>query len=579
MKKNEIKRMIDSLPKGSINKKIINGKEYYYHRYMDNGKRKEVIVHKDEINDLRKQIDKRKKLEKEYKTNTFDNNDNHIFNTGVIIGNDLKDIAISVSSYKKRGLYKDLENYLYTNSDKVLILYGLRRTGKTTLIKQALLNMNKNDLNKAAFIQISATNTLKDINADLKYLKANDYKYIFIDEVTLMKDFISGAAIFSDIFVSLGMKIVLSGTDSLGFLFSEDEQLYDRSILLHTTFIPYKEFEEVLDIRGIDKYIEYGGTMSISGNNYNIFSNKKKADEYVNSAIAHNIQHSLALYQYGNHFRSLKNLFDNNELTNTINRIVEDINHRFTLEVLTRDFKSNDLALSSNNLRKDINNPTDILDKVNINKVTNRLKKLLEIKNINETNVFINEDVLKEINEYLHLLDIVEYIEIDDFAKNNNKTYRNIITQPGLRYAQAEYLIESLLKDETMNNLSLREKNYILDRILCEIKGRMLEDIILLETKLANKDKEVYIIHFPIGEFHMLVFNKSEASCEIYEIKHSDKIVANQYRHLIDKDKCDKVSFKYGNITNKIVLYRGKKTKVEDIEYINVEDYLKSLYL
>ena len=55
------------------------------------------------------------------------------------------------------------------------------------------------------------------------------------------------------------------GTDSLGFLFTEDEQLYDRCVLLHTTFIPYREFESVLGIHGIDEYIRYGGTMSLGG--------------------------------------------------------------------------------------------------------------------------------------------------------------------------------------------------------------------------------------------------------------------------------------------------------------------------
>ena len=51
----------------------------------------------------------------------------------------------------------------------------------------------------------------------------DEYKYVFIDEVTLIEDFIEGAALFSDIFAACGMKIVLSGTDSLGFFFSEDE--------------------------------------------------------------------------------------------------------------------------------------------------------------------------------------------------------------------------------------------------------------------------------------------------------------------------------------------------------------------
>lgn len=40
----------------------------------------------------------------------------------------------------------------------------------------------------------------------------------------------------------MGMKIVLSGTDSLGFWLAMDEELYDRAKPIHTTFIPYREY-------------------------------------------------------------------------------------------------------------------------------------------------------------------------------------------------------------------------------------------------------------------------------------------------------------------------------------------------
>lgn len=52
-------------------------------------------------------------------------------------------------------------------------------------------------------------------------------------------------------------------------MFTEDKELYDRCIMSHTTFIPYREFERVLGVVGIDDYIRYGGTMSPSGKQYN----------------------------------------------------------------------------------------------------------------------------------------------------------------------------------------------------------------------------------------------------------------------------------------------------------------------
>lgn len=281
------------------------------------------------------------------------------------------------------------------------------------------------------------------------------------------------------------MKIVLSGTDSLGFLFTEDEQLYDRCIMLHTTFIPYREFEAVLGISGIDEYIRYGGTMSLGGVHYNetsTFSSKKSTDEYIDTAIAHNIQHSLRCYQYGDHFRHLRDLYERNELTSAINRVVEDINHRFTLEVLSRDWKSHDLGISAGNLRRDRKNPTDILDRIDLPAVTDRLRKLLEIRNKKEQTVKLDEAHAAEIKEYLDLLDLTQEIDVLHLPDVNTKSSRTVISQPGLRYAQANALISSLLLDETFSALSLGERSAVQERILTEIKGRMLEDIVLLET-------------------------------------------------------------------------------------------------
>ena len=389
-------------------------------------------------------------------------------------------------------------------------------------------------------------------------------------------DFIEGAALFSDVYAASGMKIVLSGTDSLGFVFSEDEQLYDRCIMLHTTFIPYREFEEVLGIKGIDEYIRYGGTMSMGGIKYNAtptFASKKSTDEYVDSAIAKNIQHSLKNYRYEAHFGSLIELYNRNELTSAINRIIEDINHRFTIEVLTRQFRSTDLRISENNLRS----TNDILDRIDKEKVTQRLREILEIKNKEEQTVEITEEHRAQIKDYLDLLDLTLDIDIIHMSNLNRKETRTVITQPGMRYSQAVALINQIMLDETFQTLSLTERNMVTERILNEIKGRMMEDIVLLETKKARPNCQVFKLQFAVGEFDMVVFDPDHACCEIYEVKHSKEIDKNQIRHLTDPAKCNDTAFRYGSIQGKYILYRGADTVVDEIKYLNVEDYLKAL--
>ena len=588
----KVQKEIAELPAGYISKKNINGKTRYYLQWTEEGKKKSKYVDDALVADLRAKIERRRELQKKEKELTFMlpkpqkpermEEEEHIFKTNVMLGENLKSYVKAVANYKKRNLYKNICDYVYGDvRDRVFILYGLRRTGKTTLIRQVIAEMNEEDFSKTAFIQVGAGIGLSDINQDLKYLMNDEYKYVFIDEVTLIEDFIEGAALFSDIFAACGMKIVLSGTDSLGFFFSEDEQLYDRCIFLHTTFIPYREFEEVLGIKGIDEYICYGGTMSLGGVHYNeksTFASKKSVDEYVDSAIAKNIQHSLKCYQYGGHFRALYDLYEKGELTSAINRVVEDVNHRFTLDVLTKDFMSHDLGISARNLRNDRQNQNDILDRIDKEEFTKRLKNLLEIRNKEEQIVMISEDHRREIKEYLDALDLTVDIDIQTLPVGREKNYKTVFTQPGMRYSQAKELVQSLLEDGEFQELSIDERNAVIERILSDIKGRMMEDIVLLETKIANPKKQVFQLQFAVGEFDMVVADNANATCEIYEVKHSKEQAKEQFRHLIDEEKLKNTEFRYGKITKRTVIYRGENATLENgIEYRNVEDYLKSL--
>lgn len=590
MRINELRNLISSLPNGSISKKNINGKTYYYHRYKEGNKRIEKYIDFSTVSELQNKIEKRRMLEKELKRLISLNGENLLvsnkskYNTNIRRGENLFKFIKPVDKFNHRFCFDEIVNYLDSDiSGKVLLLYGLRRTGKTTLIKQAILNMNEADFKDSAYIQILPKDTLASLNEDLVTLEKEGVRFVFIDEVTLLSDFIEGASLFSDIYASSGMKIVLSGTDSLGFMITKKEQLYDRSILVHTTYISYKEFKEVLGIEGIDEYIKYGGTMCTSGSNYssfNLWNDYQTINEYVDTSIAKNIQHSLNNYQDGNHFRHLQDLHDKNELTNIINRVVEDINHRFTKEVILKDFKSNDLRISKRNLRKDKMLPNFILDKIDEDKINMKLAKLLDIINEDSRKVLIDENHLKEIEEYLELLNVIYKVKIVNLPSFSNSKEKTVISQPGLRFNQATHLASCLLEDGVFSSLSVYDKSYILYRIENEIKGRMLEDLVLLETKLSNPSLNVFKIEFSVGEFDMVVVNNEMLFCDIYEIKYSDKRIIDQTRHLNDIEKCLMTEFKFGSIRKKCVIYQGETTTEFGVEYINVDEFLtKGYYL
>lgn len=590
----EIEREIALLPEGSIATKRIREKEYFYHRMTINGKRVEKYVAFEDVSEMKNQIEKRKRLEKqlnelktvvvrkeetEKKEILLNQND---LKTTVRFGKLLRSQTDITKKYKKRECITKLREFVFgSHQDKVFIIYGLRRTGKTTMIRQILAELPDTEFSKAAFIQVRSRDTLEDVDADLRLLEEKGFKYVFIDEVTLLEDFIEGAAIFADIYASSGMKIVLSGTDSLGFAFSKEEYLYDRCIMLHTTFIPYREFEEVLGIQGIDEYIRYGGTMSLSGINYNQetpFSNSKTAEEYIDTAIAKNIQHSLRMYHEGGHFRQLLDLNEQGELTNVINRVVENINHSFTRRVVEKTFESHDISVTAINLLKDREKPVNIKKHMDLDAVTKGIMQMLDILNKEEQSIDIEDSHMTQIKEYLTLLDLLMEIDLESLPEVDRKSSLTVITQPGMRYAQANAIVENLLLDAKFQELSAEERQRILERLLNEIRGRMMEEIVLLETKIAKPDKKVFKLQFAIGEFDMVVSDPITLSCEIYEIKHSKERTPEQCRHITNEEKCEMTAHRYGEIKGRYVIYRGEDAIVNDVLYLNVEDYLKALY-
>ena len=197
--------------------------------------------------------------------------------------------------------------------------------------------------------------------------------------------------------------------------------------------------------------------------------------------------------------------------------------------------------------------------------------------NITDVRQILQFAIDAEIKEYLAQLDLIMEIDEEYLPVSNSEDKKVVITQPGMRYSQATELVNSILQDEKFSSFSATERAYILERILSEVKGRMLEDIILIETKLANPKKQVFQLRFAIGEFDMVVADNETATCEIFEIKYSKEIIDKQYQHLNDDKKCEDAAFRFGTITGKYVIYRGETKDVDGVKYVNVEEYLKSL--
>lgn len=478
------------------------------------------------------------------------------FKTNIILGDPLKDFVSDVSLLEKRDCFSRITCFLESSiTNRVCILYGLRRTGKTTMMKQAILD---SPIEKCAYIKTAPSDTIDNFNHDLKLLYNRGIKNVFIDEVTSMEDFIDTASIFSDIFAPLGLKIVLSGTDSLSFWLAEGEELYDRTVMVHTTFIPFHEHSRLLKTDSLDEYIQYGGTLYKGQSNLEdktasagevCFQDDESARRYTETAICNNILNSLSFYENGGHFRHLRSLYLAGKLTDAINRVIENENYEFVASILN---ESDAAAL--------------------------RLQEILNTRNTENQTIGITDTHIFEIKQYLTPLDLIVELPVKTETADFKPFYNTVFTQPGLRYSRVKALIYSL--DPQFVSASERDKDIVTERILTEVLERMTEDIVRLETTIYLKNKyNVFKFQFTRGELDMVIYNPEADNCRIYEIKHSDKADENQYRNLVDEDKCKLIEARFGRITNRIVLYNGDNLPINEagVEYRNISEYLREL--
>lgn len=507
------------------------------------------------------------------------------FYTNVVTGAGLQALANSVAKYGKRDCFSTLQKFVAGSYDgKICILYGLRRTGKTTLLFQMLSEL---PIEKTAYIKVQTIDDMSRLTKDLKALFELGYRYVFIDEITLLNDFIDTAAVLSDVFSMMGMKIVVSGTDSLGFAMANRDELYDRSVTIHTSFIPFREYARLLNICSVDSYIEYGGTLKMENMSFDdpdaafdevAFRDDESTRKYIDTAISRNIQHTLKNDHYGEYFNQLRELYEKGELTNVINRIVQHMNHRFVLRVVEDEFKSHDFGSAKELLLHDL--PAEratVLYDVNEKQILERLKAIIEVKEKSETTVLITQEHIDKVKKYLLMLDLI--VNCPERYESGKQAEHIVFSQPGMRYAIAKALVYSLMQDAYFASIPEADKAYITGKILDDVKGRMLEDIVLLEVcKAAPSTMEAFKFKFDAGgEFDMVIYDKTSQNCRIYEIKHSAKVNEKQTIHLRDAEKCQIVEKRFGPISGKFVLYRGKDTFAEGVQYLNVENFLCGL--
>ncbi len=578
----ELEKQIAELPIGYISRKMIHGKLRFYQQWTENGKIKSRYIKDGQLEALEEGIAKRRELQKQLKELKARQPAGKTgmggrmgagygrsagrgpkFRTNVVIGRALAGLTEGLENSGRRfnqGMLRDYLEGRIGSDGRVCLLTGLRRTGKTTMIRQAIRDLTPEQAERAAYIKVTAADNMEKLNSDLNLLYDMGYRYVFIDEVTLMSDFIDDAALLSDVHAAQGMRVVLTGTDSLAFCLALRQELYDRAVTVSTTFIPFREHRRLLGLDGIDGYIRYGGTLRAGEMGpdgftaeHATFRDGASTKEYIDSAVCRNIERSLVGSKDLSQFRNLRALQESGDLMEVVERVMVNMNLNFLLLILSKNPMFQNLRLAAWNLKND------------------RARE--------EQAAGITRAHVSEVKQALVEMDLVVECPAEVPQAGSEPIERVIFTQPGIRSCQIRTLLQTLMSTEKFVGLSEVNKRDMAEKVMADVSARMLEDIILLETEKARAGShQVYKLQINAGVFGMVVYHIADNSCYICELRSGARMAPEQYRRLADADKYNQIEKRFGPIRQRFILCDDPQAQsADDITFCRPEDYLCGL--
>lgn len=545
----------NEFPTGNITYKTIKGRKYAYYQWSEGGKQRSRRVRDEEIDDLTEKIRRRKSTEREQAARAEILPEDPTF-CAVKTGDELTAFAVKAEG-EARACAAALQSYLSEeNTTRVLVLCGLRRTGKTRLMREALGSMSADARRRAAFLQMSPAVDALKLNCDLKRLVRRGFCTFFVDDVTRSADACACLSLCADLYAVTGIKMILSG-DGLDFCEASARQ-NDRCITVRTTEFPFREAERVLGATGWEDYICRGGTVNRAENP---FATVERADEYAEVALVRNLRGAV-LRNGGDAFPLLCREKDEVRLTEILRREVFALNRRAAADALCKALSAHDLwAKPTWRSWEQLNPPSP----EELAPLREKLQAL-----------YPPHPETDEVLRGLERLDAITSITTVSLPQLT-EAERTAVTLPGWRYAQGEGEIRRRLQDPLFGQLSLTERNRVGERALEELRGRLLQDLILTETQRAYPHCRVFRLEFTAGAFDIVIFDPARAACRIYEIKNEAQRDLRQGRHLRDEKKCAETEFRYGTIQEKHVIYRGASFRGSEIRFWNVEEYLRAL--
>lgn len=475
---------------------------------------------------------------------------------------------------KKRFCYKQLMGFLLTKGKDICALYGIRRTGKTVLMLQAMTELMGTyhiPAENIAYITVGEKNDLDDeiLVQQIMNLGENGVRYVFVDEISFIQMELeeNSLNLLADRLAKSGMKIVIAGTFSYAIRLLAKESLFDRMQQIDTSYFSFKEAHEIFG-QDLDTFLKYGGVINFEDND------SVTPADYMETAVVQNI---------------VKSIFKSNrkyDLLMTIPDRMKQGKSEKELQVIVAGL----IRIAIDNYMKVL-----VVGKLanrsiyrysDVGKLANVIRQRSEAENeIDESLEIISLDAgvyYRFLSEYLgnskdipedtfkFIIKILEEMKIKQeiFLESGNVS---VFVPNYLRYGLCDRIMKSineLVREET----SARYDAKLAGEVLL---GSIQEAVCYLDLKTANHlDFDMYRSADGSCEVDLIIRDKEAGWMDVYEIKHSSQVVPEQVKHLVNREFIREVEQSNGcKVRGYYVLYNG----AEQTQMVNPVDIFETL--
>lgn len=366
-------------------------------------------------------------------------------------------------SWNERDFVAMSQEFIRSKINKVLIVSGLRGTGKTT----GMLQLVRNNDGLYLSSERGESETAQDY---IDLIKNSPQKVIVIDEYTWIKD---RDRLCLDSIVSScvqhGKRIILTGTESASLEALRHKDLIHRAECLHVTRFSFDEFKRLNSSRLpkqpkklYDMFLQEGGIFQGYVNH-----TAKGMDDYIRNSIIEN------LYSY----IGAGNNLSRSEIAAVVYTVLYDAVHDVMSEKLPGEqFSVKALEELSYLGIEDVKAPVNPLTVRSVGEILTSIGVLIKVPNIIE-------------------------------RENRDDDFRFYIVNPAITWNLAKMIYDPI-----------KDKNRIL--------GKLLEASVIVELEYSKlDDDDLYFYENPNGEVDAVIAPSSgESDISLFEVRHRYKI-------------------------------------------------------